>query len=337
MATLKDIAEMAGVSLATVSRVLNYDSTLSVTDDTRKRVFEAAQSLNYVKKKKQLHMTPPNERLTFGMLYWYSDAEELTDPYYMDVRLGIEHECMERDIELIKVVKNKADRSDEWISDMDGLIVVGKYSKQEIEEFKQVSDCIVLIDYSPVDDMDCVVVDFRKSMTDVLTYLLDLGHTDIGYIGGKEYNDLGEQIVDERSITFYEFLKLRDMYDEKYVWEDTFSAESGYELMKKALTGEEIPTAFFIANDSMAVGALRALHEENIRVPDQVSIVGFNDNGTSKFLQPSLTTVKVYTQFMGESAVELLLDQMQSKRELTKRVIVPSHLVVRESSGKARV
>jgi LacI family transcriptional regulator len=103
--------------------------------------------------------------------------------------------------------------------------------------------------------------------------------------------------------------------------------------MKTAISGEKLPTAFFIENDSMAVGALRALHEAKLRVPHDISIVGYNDIAISAFLQPPLTTVKVHMEHMGETAVELLADRLAAKREIAKKIVLPTRLQERESSG----
>lgn len=329
LATLKDIAEKAGVSLATVSRVLNYDATLSVADSTKRKIFEIAQELNYKTTKKR-NSPDRKERLRIGLIYWYSEQQELADPYYMSVRLGIERECYEREIDLVKLFFNEAGEAN-WIDDLDGIIAVGKFGTKEIGKIKEITENIVLVDYSPNDQFDCVVVDFRKAMNEVLSYLTELGHRQIGYIGGREFVHGDEPVKDEREVTFYEYLKLRDMYNPEFIWLGRFTAEDGFRLTKEALKLKEHPTAFFVASDSMAIGAIRALHNEGISVPDEVSIIGFNDIPTSKFLHPPLTTVKVYTEFMGETAVDLLLERMETKRELPKKVVIPSHLVVRES------
>jgi LacI family transcriptional regulator len=335
MATLKDIAERAGVSVATVSRVLNYDSTLSVSDETRKRIFEIAQELNY-KKLKERHLTPSKERLRIGLVYWYSEKQELDDPYYMAIRLGVEKECFHRQIELVKLFKQNGTYESEWLTQLDGIIAVGKFGPKDISVFTACTENIVFVDCSPDEHrFDSVVVDFRKATMEVLDHLIALGHTDIGYIGGREYVD-GEQLLkEERETTFYEYLYLKNLYHPEYMFIGHFTAEDGYKLMKRALNAKKRPTAFFIASDSMAIGALRALHEAEIQVPDEIAIVGFNDIPTAKFVQPPLTTVKVYTEFMGETAVELLVERLTANRNICKKIIIPTELVIRESSQKS--
>ncbi|QPA32931.1 LacI family DNA-binding transcriptional regulator [Thermaerobacillus caldiproteolyticus] len=332
MATLKEIAEKAGVSVATVSRVLNYDTTLSVSDETRKRIFEVAQELNY-KTLRERNQQTAKDRLRFGLVHWYSELQELGDPYYMAIRLGVEKECFHRQIELVKLFKQNDSYHSEWLTALDGIIAIGKFGPKDIEVFTSSTKHIVFVDFSPDEEQfDSVVVDFRQSVLEVLDYLIELGHEKIGYIGGREYVDGESLIKDEREATFYEYLYLKGMYDPQHVFTGHFTAEDGYRLMKQAISHGALPTAFFIASDSMAIGALRALHEAKIRIPDDVSIVGFNDIPTSKFMQPSLTTVKVYTEFMGETAVELLVERLTTKRHISKKVVVPTKLIIRESS-----
>lgn len=335
MATLKSIAEKAGVSISTVSRVLNHDDTLSVTQDTKERVLAAANEMNY--KRNKPHQKPQAKTaMNVGLFYWYSEDQEMADPYYLSIRVGIEKACFERGINLVKLYRNEDTYQTNFKGSLHGVIASGKYSSQDLELFKQLSPHFVLVDYSFSDEIDCVVPDFRKALIEVLDHLLNQGHEKIGYIGGKEYVQDDEAIRDEREATFNEYLMLRDMYRPEYVWTGRFTAEDGFELMNKALDSGDLPTAFFIASDSMAIGALRALHEQGIRVPEDVSIVSFNDIEMAQYVHPPLSTVKVETEFMGETAVDLLLEQIHSKRTLAKKIVTPCRLIIRESSGIKR-
>lgn len=331
MATLKEIAEKVGVSVATVSRVLNYDATLSVSDETRRRIFEVAQELNYKTLRERSQQA--RESFRFGLIHWYSERQEIDDPYYMAIRLGVEKECFDRGIELVKLFKQHGAYPIERMEALDGIIAVGKFGPKEVEFFAAGAKQIVFVDCSPDEHrFDSVVIDLRQATVTVLDYLLRLGHTKIGYIGGREYVDGETPIRDEREAAFYEYLYVKGLYDSRYVWIGAFTAEDGYRLMKEAVSGGDLPTAFFIASDSMAIGALRALHEAGIAVPEEAAIVGFNDIPTAAFLHPPLSTVKVYTEFMGETAVELLIERLTTKRAICKKVVVPTELVIRSSS-----
>ncbi|KIL43989.1 LacI family transcriptional regulator [Jeotgalibacillus alimentarius] len=332
MATLKDIALKAGVSLATVSRVINDDATLSVTVETREKILGIARELNYQSTKRKSG-GKKQKTLRVGLVYWYSEEQELEDPYYLSVRLGVERACVDRGVNLVKLYKNEDTYRVRNDAALDGIIAVGKFSEKDLSTFREWAPHLVLVDFTPSKHVDSVEVDFRAAMVDVLKHLIGHGHERIGYIGGHEYVQDNEMVKDERETTFFEYLSLYHTFHPEFIWTGKFTAEDGYTLMKEALRLENGPTAFIMGSDSMAIGAMRALHEKGVRVPEQVSVVGFNDIEMSRYLQPSLTTIQVHTEYMGEAAVDLLLDQLTSKRKIAKKVVLPTTLLVRESSG----
>ena len=195
----------------------------------------------------------------------------------------------------------------------------------------------MFVDSSPQEDrFDSVVIDFEKAVTCALDYLWQIGHRNIGYIGGREYIGPDNIALGERRESVYRSrMSELGAFDEKNVHIGAFLAESGYKLMKQVIqSSEKLPTAFFVASDSIAIGVLRAIHECGLKVPADISIVGFNDIPTSKYTVPPLTSIRVHKEFMGETAVELLLERIVKKRTIAKKVIVPTALQVRESICK---
>lgn len=332
MATIMDIAKKAGVSSATVSRVLNYDESLSVSDDKRKLILEIAEKLDYQTPRKRRSNTGLNMRI--GLIHWYTLRQELEDPYYMSIRLGIEKTCYDHKIDMVKIY-NPEEHDFEHMESLDGLIAIGKFHDREIERFKRVSPNIVFVDSSPREmEFDSVVSDLAAAVENALGYLIGQGHSHIGYIGGQEF--IGPEKVplgECRLETFREYLRKRGLLDEKQVLVGAFVAESGYQLMKKTIgESEKLPTAFFFGSDSMAIGGLRALNEAGLRIPQDVAVLGINDIPTAKYMSPPLSTVRIHKEFMGETAVELLLERLLKKREIAKKVVVPTVLVEREST-----
>ncbi|PLR76866.1 LacI family transcriptional regulator [Bacillus sp. V3-13] len=328
MATIKDIAERAGVSIATVSRVLNYDTTLSVGDDTKKRILEAAEALSYRKKSERRPLS-----YKIAIVNWYTEQQELEDLYYMSIRLGVENRSQSLNLQITKLpLDNSQPAKNE---EVDGIIAIGKFSLKQAQQLCKITENIVFVDCSPDDDrFDSVVIDFHKATVNVLNYFLKKGHQKIGYIGGREtYKDQTAVIDDPRRASFERFLIDKKLYDESYVYIGAFSVDDGYKLMKQAISEHtgNLPTAFFVGSDSMAIGCLRALHEENISIPDQVSIIGVNDISVSKYVYPPLSTVKVYTEMMGETAVDLLLERL-AERQIAKKVFIATQLEIRGSS-----
>ncbi|MCE7792699.1 LacI family DNA-binding transcriptional regulator [Salipaludibacillus sp. CUR1] len=334
MATIRDIANKTGFSIATVSRVLNYDTSLSVSAATKERIFKAAEDLNY-RTLKERAAKQESKTYKVGMVQLKSDIEEINDPYYLAIRLGIEKICRAENIELVKVIRQSEDLNLNSVDKVDGFIVVGKFLPEEIKKLREITDSLTFVDDSPLEaTCDSVVIDFNKSLVNVLDYLISLNHREIGFIGGTQRTSPDHYVIDEREKAFKEYLTLKGLFNEEYMFTGQFTSEDGYQLMKEALKKPKLPTAFFVASDSMAIGALRALHEHNITVPDEVSIVGFNDIAASKFLQPSLSTVKVYTEFMGETAVELMVERLKTRRKIPKKVVIPTEFIKRESTGK---
>lgn len=332
MATIKDIAKSAGVSSATVSRVLNYDQTLSVSDEKRKLIFEIAEELDYKPPRKRNPVV--KQKFKIGLIHWYSIRQELEDPYYMSIRIGIEKMCYDQSVEIVKVYE--PDQSD--LSALDGVagvIAIGKFDESDVKRFESISKHIVFVDSSPREhDFDSIVINFEGAIKQALEYLMEKGHSHIGYIGGQEF--IGPQrlpLGERRLVLFEEVLRSKGIFDPDQVYVGAFVAESGYQLMKKAIKeSSKLPTAFFVASDSMAIGALRAIYEAKLSVPKDLAIIGFNDIPTSKYTNPPLTTIKVYKEFMGETAVEMLLERILKNRTIAKKVVVPTVLVHRDSA-----
>ncbi|MEH7332397.1 LacI family DNA-binding transcriptional regulator [Neobacillus drentensis] len=329
MATIKDIAQIAGVSIATVSRVLNYDTTLSVSDETKKRIFEVAEELSY-KKKSSIRK---QESGRIALLQWHSEKEELEDLYYMSIRLGVENRCRHHGIQVVKYFQdNYGDLREDEIQ---GLIAIGKYSSKQVKDLLAITKNIVFVDSSPDEEkFDSIVIDFEKATEKVLNYFLEKGHERVGYIGGREvFKDKTSKIEDPRERAFKRYLAEKDSLNEAFMYIGNFSVDAGHTLMKQAIQehGENLPTAFFAGNDSIAVGALRALLEKGVSVPDRVNIIGVNDISISKYVFPSLSTIKVYTELMGETAVDTLLERIEG-RKTAKKTFIATKLIIRNSS-----
>ncbi|MGG3467575.1 LacI family DNA-binding transcriptional regulator [Neobacillus pocheonensis] len=327
MATIKDIAERVGVSIATVSRVLNNDATLSVSDETKQRVFEVAEELSY---RKKAGRRPTVYKI--AIVHWYTEQEELDDMYYMSIRQGVENRCEALSIQITKMFKESPKANEE----IHGIIAIGKFSLKQAKELRKLTENIVFVDSSPDDDTyDSVVSNFTKATENVLQHFIERGHTKIGYIGGREmYKDETAVIDDPRRVSFERILVDKEIYDPSLVYIGSFSVNDGYNLMKQAISDhrESLPTAFFVGNDPMAIGALRALHEENIQVPSRVNIIGVNDISVSKYVHPPLSTVKIFTELMGETAIDLLMERLED-RNIAKKVILSTKLKIRGSSN----
>ncbi|GGJ94005.1 LacI family transcriptional regulator [Lentibacillus kapialis] len=318
MATIKDIANKADVSTATVSRVLNYDATLSVADETKKRIFEAAEELSYRKREVKKHVGRK-----IAIVHWYTEKEELNDLYYLSIRLGAEQRCKQHGMHPEVYFFDHIDAINP--ADIEGIIAIGKFNAKQINELTHISPAIVFVDQSPDEDThDSVVVDFEKATRKICDHFIATRHRYIGFIGGKEHI---------REKAFADYMHKKALYNECFMFVGAFSVDEGYRLMKKAIneTGGNLPTAFCVSSDVMAIGAMRALHEEGIAIPDRVSIFSINDISVSKHLYPPLSTIRVFTENMGETAVDTLLERLEG-REIAKKIVISTELIIRKST-----
>ena len=332
MATIKDIAQTAGVSPATVSRVLNYDKSMSVSDETRKKIFDIAEQLNYKKSKRQKKTSPQTHRL--AIVEWYTELEELDDLYYYSIRLGIEKKAQELGYDIVRIFNND---SLSQLEQIDGIIAIGKFSSKQVKELEQYSPALVFVDSDTLDQgHSCVTTDFEHAVTHVLDHFLQQGFREIGMIAGREETADGTTSLDDpRLACFCRYLSDKGLYQQAYVKIGKFSSESGYQLMKDMIDEqkEQMPKAFFIASDALSVGALRALQEAGIAVPQDVQIISFNDTSIAKYVYPPLSTVTVFTEEMGKQALQML-DQVIKTDEspISYMIKLSTKLTLRESS-----
>ncbi len=321
MATLKDIARETNVSISTVSRILTNDKTLSVSDQTRSKVLKVSENLGYqTKKNKQ-----SKSNLTIALVHWYTHAKELEDNYYLSIRLGVEKAAHDQGIEIIKIFHDSLSQP---LTPADGAIAIGKFDTEEISKFKKIYKHIVFVDSSPdVNTFDSVTIDFEHAFKEAIDFLRSQHIKKIGYIGGREYtHTLRQPIGDRREQFFKSYVK-----EHEHIHIGEFNIASGYDLMKKIIASNNLVDAYLIASDNMAIGALRALYEADIKVPDDVSVIGVNDIEQSAYTIPPLSTIKIYKEHMGEVAVNLLLEKIKG-RTITQKVIIPTKLILRKTT-----
>lgn len=332
MTTLKDIAERAKVSTATVSRVLNEDDTLSVGDDTRKRILDAAEELNYKKYKSKKF----SKKIL--LLQWYTPEEELDDLYYQSIRLGAEQRITEYNLEVENLFHELPTKIDQ---DIDGICAIGKFSKKQVQRLKKFKKPLCFIDSDQMSaGADSVVIDFDYAVHSVIDEMISLGHEKIGFLGGEEYTqDQSHPLEDPRKEIFRRGLERLNLYNENYFYEGPFSTDSGQKMMSQALSDhpEDLPTIFFAANDSIGIGAMRELQNKQIAVPERVSMIGFNDSNVARYVYPALSTIYVDTKALGSSGIDLLVERIDSNREVVKKVTLSTIYMNRDSTQKISI
>ncbi len=327
MPTLKDIAKASQVSIATVSRVLSDDQSLQVSPETRTKILRVAESMQYKPKKNDF-----KTHLHIGVVLWYETTQELNDPYFMEIRHGIEALAIEKGVYLMTIYRHKDGFDLKKLKGVEGLIVIGKFTDSEMRQFERITKHIVTVD-SDTEPLkyQSVMIDFRQAMRLVLEYVLAHYQGSIGYIGGQE-KILDHVLVGERRIKFFEtYLTKRHLYDPTHVYLGEFSSASGYQLMTQAIKKGQLARIYFCASDSIAMGAMQALHEHNISIPETVAIIGFNDIAQAKYMHPALTSLKVPTKAMGKTALRVLIQHIETSDTPPIKYVLPTELIVRKS------
>ncbi|MCC2522871.1 MULTISPECIES: transcriptional regulator EbgR [Vibrio] len=326
MATLKDIATEAGVSLATVSRVLNDDPTLSVKEETKHRILEIAEKLEYKTSSSKKSILARKQQHHFLAVYNYKQEAEVNDPYYLSIRHGIETQCDKLGIELTNCYDSEVSVESNKIT---GVLLVGRSSAEVLKDVEKLTDNICYVDFSdsesPFDSVDIDLVRISKEITD---FFIDQGYRRIGFIGGQDTTDT----PDIREVAFAEYGQLKGVVSLDDIYRGDFTSSSGYDLAKQMLAKDDHPSALFIASDSIAIGVLRAIHEQGLSIPQDIALISVNDIPTAKFTFPSLSTVRIHSEMMGIQGVNLLVEKARDGRALPLQVYVPSKLKLRDTT-----
>ncbi len=350
--TIKEIAKAVGVSSGTVSRVLNYDQTLSVSEAKRQAIIETAEALNYAtpRARKSAHLPPLNIPMAshaevsahVAIVHFLAPQEELVDPYYVGVRLGIEARCREYKIEIARVFNPDVAVDLALLTGISAAIVVGHHPKAEIEAMAKVCPHLIMADYNPrMPQFDCVRADLGEATTTILDSLEQAGYRRIGFVGGYELMDNDALMHGEqRCKTFIEWHEARGSYRPELMalgqserFGQNLRLETGYQQAKSLLALNTPPDAIVAANDNMAIGTYRAIQEAGMSIPDDVAVVAFNDIPVAQFLNPPLSTMRIPGELIGEVAVDLLVERLNG-RDYSKHVTLPTEMIWRESARK---
>jgi LacI family transcriptional regulator len=335
MVTIKEIAKAVGVSSATVSRVLNFDATLSVTPSTRQSIIETAEAMNYATPRARRNAAQQQGLSKIALVHFLRPEQELIDPYYVGVRLGIESRCLALKIETVRVYH--ADRMPEptLLQSASGVIAIGRHDDVEIDWLKRHGRHVVFADFSPsMEEMDSVQVDLELATRKLLQSLTQMGYRRIAFAGWVDvYNGIVRALPERRCKAYMQWMSEIGAFDQRLCLTENNTEESGYRLTRALLSETPRPDALIMGNDNMAVGAYRAIHEMGLRIPEDIAVASFNDISVAQFMSPPLSTVRLPSEEIGETAVELLLERMAG-RELAKRITLASTPIWRSSTRR---
>lgn len=326
MATIKEIAEIVGVSSAAVSRVLNYDEGISVSEETREAIFATAEKIGY--KKKVIY--PKIENV--ALLYFTDNEDELEDVFYRGVREEVIKQAKKMNIRL--QIYDRRDGMSVIPRDLNAFIAVGWLTRKEINQLYKICPRGVFIGTSPDEKLfDAVRPNMDSFVTQMVDYFVEKGHKKIGFIGGSDRNiDTGKPSMDIREWSFRQSVAYYHCLEEEYILiSEKFTVDEGYRMGKELLKKSSLPTALCIASDTLAVGVLQALNEKGIQVPGQMALFSINDVNIAKYLSPPLTTIHIDIPCICETALDLLRNRVLYGGKVTKLIFVNGIPIFRKS------
>lgn len=326
---MRDVAERAGVSVTTVSHVIN--GTRHVSDELRNRVLEAMQALAY-QPNALARSLRRNESCTIGMI-----LPDAMNPYFAEIARSIEDTSFSEDYSVI-ICNSDGNLAKElnYINVLmekrvDGIIFVAAgMSAEHIRMLQDKRMPVVVVDRdSPGVMVDSVQINNAAGGWLATSHLIELGHTHIACIAGpSDVTPSGERVDGYRRALHEAGLPI---LAENIVRGD-FHAASGYQITKELLARDKRPTAIFACNDLMAIGALSAAKAMGFRVPEDISVVGFDDIYLAAYSNPPLTTVRQPKYEMGQLATKLLLERIQDPDLPPRTPLLDTELMIRAST-----
>ena len=346
MITLKNLSEMTGYSIATISRVLNNDKTLRASNKTKEIIKTIAKSTGYktIQSKKNRSKPKSNliKKIYIGIADSFNMEEYIKDPYYMYLKEFVEQECLKKKVELIKL---QYDEKKEIYSifpnkKVSGIITIGNFSETRIKAIRKITDNIVFLDSAPRNGKySSVVVDLELGIKRGLDYLLECGHKRIFFVGPKTApNALNREEPEIKRKAFIEYIKEKNIEEFTQIIDCERSIENAYQMITKFINEKnQLPTAFVTVNESVTIGILNALNNCNIRVPEDVSILNYNNTVYSAFVNPPLSSISINSEYMSKIAVDLIIKQFESREYYPIQVSIFPEILERESVKKLKI
>jgi len=327
---IKDVAKKAGVSVTTVSRVLNGEKY--VKDDLKARVKQAIDELGYAPSHIARSLVRKKTNL-IGVI-----VPDLTSSFYSTILSSIEETASINDYNLL--VCNIIEDTDKELKYLnvfkemrvDGIIIMHEKLSDEIRSFINKLDIpVIFSSVRPIDQkFVSVIIDDYEAAYDATRYLIELGHERIAFIGGdmrdvtsgqNRYVGYRNALTDQRVKIVYDYIRFGD-----------YKTQSGYHLMKELLACEPRPTSVFAVSDDMAVGAINCIHDQGLKVPDDISVIGFDGSQLTELVRPRLSSMEQPIQEMGKITVNTLIELISEQADAPREDLILKHkLIVRDS------
>lgn len=333
MVTISEIAKKVGVSNSTVSNVLNNKG--NVSQETRKKIKEVIEEMGYEEKK---HKFSKKNNKNIGVIFPKLSSESDPNYYISEVLTGVEEKINKVGFTLL-IESHPYDKQLPSIvhRNLDGLLLIGgQFPEGLLLNLSKLSFPTVTIGtYTLKTPHFSVVADNRMGAIQATSHLIQLGHRKIGLMNGPETTSSSRiKYEGYREALISHHLQIEN----SWITSCGFSVEEGYQAAQKFLSLKNRPTALFISDDPIAIGALKAFQDAGISVPEDIALVGFGNSSTGKYVSPALSSVDVFQRRLGFFGAKRLLELIDQKNENAEsscayRIVHSTQLIVRESCG----
>jgi len=332
-ATIEDVARISGVSIATVSRVVHNPE--KVAESTRKRVRAAISQCGYTPNVMARNLRMRQSKMTLVLV------PDIGNVFFSNILLGIEKTAQQHGYGiLIGNTDNDPGREQDYMRYLSGnqadglLLLTGHSPYPESKPGEPAHPPVVAISERPPDqDIPFVGIDNRAAARAATEHLLSFGHRSIAHIAGPPWSVL----TDQRIAGYRDALTDANVkVDESFILDGDFTIESGRAAVERLFIRDHLPTAFFCANDETAIGVMLALHARRYDVPKDFSVIGFDDIHFASCSMPPLTTMQQPRRRMGEEAMLMMLEILETGLLPEEPVVLHTDLIVRNSTGPAR-
>ncbi len=332
--TIKDVAKKAQVAPSTVSRVIADSPRIS--EKTKRKVRKVMEELGYHPNINARSLAVKATQ-TIGLVMARSTSQSMHNPFFPEVIRGISAYCRQKEYSISMTTGETAEEIFQDVvkmvqgSRVDGMLVL--YSRKDdrvVQYLKEIDFPFVLIGKPPAENAGITYVDNNnyRAARELTDYLIGLGHEKIAYIGG----DVKLTVTQERFNGYSEAMRLANFaVSDDYVKYIAFEREEGKRAVNEIMDLPQPPTALIVADDLVALGVLSALQEKQIKVPEEVSVVSFNNALISELASPPLTTVDINIFQLGFEAAKCVLELVEQPEMMSKHVIVPTAIVKRET------
>jgi LacI family transcriptional regulator len=341
--TQADVARLAGVSRSTVSYVVNglTGGRVPISEETRQRVLEAIAELDYVPDTRAQALRSGNTN-TIGLI-----IPDIHNPHFWEIADGVDQEAYAAGYHiLLSSIPPENKYAEDIFKSLsrrriDGLVMVPSFIYHSTEAQKTLASLLkrqvpvvgMMADHNDVNyHIDRVISDYRDITVEVMSHLLSLQHRRIGFIYGIAVPDLGN----DRLFAYRDSLQAAGLpVDPNLIIECGPTVEDSYRATRQLLELPSRPTAILVINDFLAFGALRAITDLSLNVPEDVSLFGYDDVPLAKYLVPRLSTASKNGEKMGREAMRLLLARLKDPDRPYQEIRLPARLILRESTGPA--